>query len=180
MLPRNRIGRAARGKISRKGGVALKILVVYYSRTGTTRLVAESVVKAVGADLEEIVDTKNRAGLLGFILSGYQAIFNQLTKIRELKADLSAYDLVVVGSPVWAGKPSTPATSFLKKYQNSIRRLAVFLTHGDDQKSYDSTVKFMERAAGRECMRSLIIWSETVKKRNEYDILRFADELKEL
>jgi len=38
----------------------LKSLVVYYSRTGNTRFVAEKIAKEIGADFEEIVDKKKR------------------------------------------------------------------------------------------------------------------------
>ena len=38
-----------------------KILVVYYSRTGMTKKLALSIVDILGADGEEIIDTKKRA-----------------------------------------------------------------------------------------------------------------------
>ncbi|MBE3088681.1 MAG: flavodoxin family protein, partial [Actinobacteria bacterium] len=43
------------------------ILVVYYSRTGTTRKVAEYITKQLGADMEEIIDMKKRSGIWGFL-----------------------------------------------------------------------------------------------------------------
>jgi flavodoxin len=41
-----------------------KILVVYYSRTGMTKKLANSIANLLFADIEEIVDTKNRSGLM--------------------------------------------------------------------------------------------------------------------
>ncbi|MEI8008008.1 MAG: hypothetical protein WCI00_00755 [bacterium] len=38
-----------------------KILVVYYSRTGMTKKLALSITDMLGADSEEIIDTKKRA-----------------------------------------------------------------------------------------------------------------------
>jgi len=43
----------------------LKSLVVYYSRTGNARFVAETIAAEIGADVEEVVDMKKRSGPLG-------------------------------------------------------------------------------------------------------------------
>jgi flavodoxin len=43
----------------------MKSLVVYYSRSGNTRFVAEQISEEIGADIEEIIDIKKRKGLLG-------------------------------------------------------------------------------------------------------------------
>jgi hypothetical protein len=48
----------------------MKTLVVYYSRTGNAKFVAETAAKELGADVEEIVDRKSRAGPLGWVSAG--------------------------------------------------------------------------------------------------------------
>lgn len=50
------------------------ILVVYYSRTGATRKVAEYITKQLGADMEEIIDMKKRSGIWGFLIGGRDAL----------------------------------------------------------------------------------------------------------
>jgi flavodoxin len=45
---------------------ASKVLVVYYSRTGATRTLAEALAKALQADIEPIIDRKNRSGIFGY------------------------------------------------------------------------------------------------------------------
>ena len=60
----------------------MKVLVVYYSRTGNTRFVAEAVAQSLKADIEEIRDRKNRMGIFGFLRCGYEAIFKKLTDIE--------------------------------------------------------------------------------------------------
>ena len=45
----------------------MKVLVVYYSRTGNTKFVAEAIAQSLEADIEEIKDGKNRMGVFGFL-----------------------------------------------------------------------------------------------------------------
>jgi flavodoxin len=65
------------------GGIMMNTLVVYYSRTGKTRFVAEKVVAELKADIEEIVDLKNRKGRFGFLKAGYDATRGNGTEIAE-------------------------------------------------------------------------------------------------
>jgi putative cell wall-binding protein len=50
-----------------------KTLVVYYSRTGHNQLIAEKLAKKFNADLERLIDKKNRAGLIEFLAAGNDA-----------------------------------------------------------------------------------------------------------
>ena len=61
------------------------ILVVYYSRTGSTRKVAEYITKQLGADMEAIIDMKKRSGVGGFVLGGKDSLNRKETKISEIK-----------------------------------------------------------------------------------------------
>lgn len=82
----------------------MKVLVVYYSQTGNTKLVAEAIAESLNADIEEISDEKDRAGVFGFLRSGYEAIFKKLTETQQpIKHKPEEYDLTIIGSPVWAG-----------------------------------------------------------------------------
>ena len=64
----------------------MKALVVYYSRTGHTKKVGDELVKALPCDVEEIVDTANRSGPVGWLKSGRQA-GAELTKLKPVKKD---------------------------------------------------------------------------------------------
>ena len=100
----------------------MKSLVVYYSRTGNTKFVAEEIAAEIGADIEEIVDLKSRAGTMGWLSAGRDATINRQTKIAETKRNPADYDLVVVGSPVWAWSPSAPSELTLASTTSQGRR----------------------------------------------------------
>ncbi len=60
-------------------------LVVYYSRSGHTKKAAEALSNVLECDIEEVVDTTNRDGPIGYLRSGYQAIRKKSTPIKKTK-----------------------------------------------------------------------------------------------
>ncbi len=79
----------------------MKALVVFYSRAGTTWKLAEAIGCITGWDVEELIDTRPRGGILGYLRSALDGTFERLTELRPPRANPAEYDLVVVGSPVW-------------------------------------------------------------------------------
>jgi len=112
-------------------------LVVYYSRTGNTGKVAEKLASLMGCDLGEIVDLKNRKGPFGFLGAGYSAYARKLTKIKAPDKDPSAYDLIIVGTPIWAGNITPAVRTYLTEIVpegSQARRYALFYTsHSSEQ-----------------------------------------------
>jgi menaquinone-dependent protoporphyrinogen IX oxidase len=86
----------------------LRTLVVYYSRSGTTRKIAEALSRALNANVEEIVESKSRAGFFGYLRSLVEAIQRNPSAIAQSKCDPSSYDRVIIGTPVWAWSVSSP------------------------------------------------------------------------
>lgn len=81
----------------------MKVLVAFYSRTGNTKFVAKKLAEQLDADLCEVKDKKNRKGRLTFLTGGYAAKMEKLTDIEVIKL-IEDYDVVIVGSLVWAAK----------------------------------------------------------------------------
>lgn len=105
-----------------------KILVVYYSRTGTTAKIAKEMVGRLGADMEEIIDKKNRKGIIGWLSAGRDAGARRLTEIKEPLSEPSLYDLVVIGTPVWNNNISTPIRTYITQYRDHLHDVAIFCT----------------------------------------------------
>jgi len=72
-----------------------KTLIVYYSRTGNTRKIAETLSRMLDSEIDEIIDQKNRSGPIGWLMSGRDAGKKSLTKIQEPLKDPAHYDLVI-------------------------------------------------------------------------------------
>ncbi|MCG0576945.1 NAD(P)H-dependent oxidoreductase [Burkholderia cenocepacia] len=122
-----------------------KVLVVFYSRTGTTRRAASALAEMLDADVEEIVVTRDRAGPFGYLRSLVEAINQKPAEIVAAKRDPAAYDLVVIGSPVWAGCVSSPVRAYLVANQRRLPRVAFFCSFA--QRGADSALTQMRMLA---------------------------------
>ena len=114
----------------------MKTLVVYYSRTGNTRLIGNEIAAALGADVEELKDGKKRAGPIGFLLSGMEAKRKTQVQLAALTHNPAEYDLVVAGTPVWANDMCSPVRTFLAQHRIALNKVAWFCTSGSVQPGY--------------------------------------------
>lgn len=108
----------------------MKILVTYFSRSGYTRRAAEELARVLNAQLAPIEEMRPRDGLLGYWRSLIEALRGRDTTIRAARAEPGDFDLVLIGTPVWASHPSSPARAFARRYGPRIKRAALFCTLG--------------------------------------------------
>lgn len=106
----------------------MKTLVVYYSRSNVTRKIAEMIREKLDCDIEEITDAGKYGGKIGYMKGGFDATTGKTTKINEITKNPSDYDLVIVGTPIWASNMATPVYSYLIKYSDQINDIAPFCT----------------------------------------------------
>lgn len=123
-----------------------KCLVVYYSRTGHTEGVAKALADKLGADIEPIREPRKRRGFWEYWKSGREAFLGILPAIEPVSHDPADYDIVVLGSPVWASRPSTPMLAFLAAHKNALKTIACFVTLGGS--GAQKTLQRMADAAG--------------------------------
>ena len=107
----------------------MKLLVVYYSRTGNTKKVAGAISNFLNCEIEEIIDTEKRKGAYGFLNSSRQTIKKELTKIQAIKNNPADYDLTIIGTPVWVKTMSTPIRTYIDQHWNSFNKVAFFCTY---------------------------------------------------
>ena len=111
----------------------MKPLVVFYSRTGTTKKVGEALADLIQCDSEELIDTKKRTGPLGFLRSGRDAARNKLTVLGPLIHDPALYDVVALGTPVWSGLMSSPMRTYITNNKSKFNGVAFFCTQGGER-----------------------------------------------
>ncbi len=85
---------------------AVKTLILYYSYTGHTKKIAESLPAMEGAKIIEIKAIKRPNVLVAYTAGCYAAMRAKSWPIQALEADLSEYDHLILLAPVWANNPA--------------------------------------------------------------------------
>ncbi|HEY5504700.1 MAG TPA: hypothetical protein VIK28_06035, partial [Sedimentisphaerales bacterium] len=93
----------------------MKTLVVFYSRTGITRKVAERIAGALSGDMEEIVAREDRSDFSGYGISREEAVLKKPAVIKATKKDPARYDLTIIGTPVWVQTVSSPMRAYISR-----------------------------------------------------------------
>lgn len=120
--------------------VQMKTAIIYYSYEGNCSLVSKIIKDTLNADIFEIktVDDKIRTGLAKYLWGGSQVVFHKKPALRPLSVDINAYDLIILGCPVWAGSPAPAIISFLSGTKIAGKKIALFCCHaGGKKKAFD-------------------------------------------
>jgi flavodoxin len=112
-----------------------KTLVTYFSATGTTRKVAQRVAKAAGADLKEIQPKQvyTDADLNWHNEKSRSSVEMKDKSSRPAmakKIDVSAYDVVYIGYPIWWGVAPTIVNTFIESAKLTGKKVVLFATSG--------------------------------------------------
>jgi menaquinone-dependent protoporphyrinogen IX oxidase len=114
-----------------------KTLIIYYSRTGNSRLISHILQKELNAQVLEIKDLEDRSGTLGYAGAGFDGFFDRHTTIEPAKADLSPYSNIVIVSPIWNWKLSTPIHTFLDSNRLDGKTVVLFTNGNNDIRKYE-------------------------------------------
>jgi flavodoxin len=127
----------------------MKICIIYHSETGNTRHVAQHLSLAFDSKLVEINDIAPHAQLTRFLVWCKMARGEELTKTDPESVDVSEYDLIVFGSPVWAFKPTPAIHTAIVNLKGCMGKPAVaFSTHGGRPGQTEETFKKWIEARG--------------------------------
>lgn len=113
-----------------------KVLVAYFSATGTTKKVAENLAKVTNADIYEIKPlTAYTSADLNWRNENSRSSIemkdkNSRPEIAEDNFSVKDYDTVFLGFPIWWGTAPRIVNTFLEKYDFSNKKIIIFATSG--------------------------------------------------
>ena len=115
-----------------------KILIVYYSHTGVTRGVAEKIREKTGGDVFELETVRTYPSQYSELIEEAKRELQKkdLPALKKDPPDMSSYDLVLVGGPVWWYTVSTPVMSFLKQADFAGKELPPFVPMREGSEKY--------------------------------------------
>lgn len=138
-----------------------KILVVYYSSSGITEKVGGLLAVALEADQEKLIDKKERKGVWNYLVAAKDAMMKYETEIETPKYDPADYDLVIIGTPVWAWTMTPAVRTYITKNKDKFKNVVFFTTSGGT--TYDKIVPEMETLSGKKAVISDGFFEKEVK-----------------
>ena len=108
----------------------MRTLLVFYSLEGNTEYVANKIREKTGADILKLVPKKAYPdkGFAKFFWGGKSAVMAEKPELEPYEMDLSAYEAVMFGFPVWASNFAPPIRTFVEENRSGLsnKKLAAF------------------------------------------------------
>lgn len=126
-----------------------RILVLYYSFEGNTKMVAEIIAEYLNADIKAIKPIKEieSKGFIKYLWGGRQVLMGKKPEIEPLNLDFSNYEVVLIGSPIWAASYAPPIKTVLESDYIQNKKVGYFLCHqGGAGKAGEKTQKIIEKS----------------------------------
>ena len=139
----------------------MKTLIVYYSRTNVTEQIAKQIQEKLDCDIEKITDGGKYDGKIGYIKGGMNASMGRTSPINPISKNPSDYDIVIVGTPVWASSIATPVNTYLINYRDQIKKMASFCTCISG--GYDKTLEKMAIISQKTQLAQMHLTADDVK-----------------
>lgn len=128
----------------------MKNLVLYYSwsKMANTEKLAKYLAEKLNADLEKLVDKNEKKGVIGWIMGGKKATKKETADIEPLKADLSQYDLIAIGGPVWSWNMNPVIRAVLANNSFAGKKVVIFCTMdgSGDERNFASMKEMLGQA----------------------------------
>lgn len=143
----------------------MSVCIIYHSETGNTRAVAEQVAASTGGDLVAVRDLANYSKVGMYLKGARRAMRKDLADIEPAAIDVSGYETVVVGTPVWAGNP-TPAINAAVNTLLGIegKPTIVFCTSGGSPRKTLETLTAMLAGRGADVRGAVPLTARDAKK----------------
>jgi len=113
-----------------KPAAQAKDLVAYYSYTGNTEHAAKALAEVIQADLLKIEDVTRPTKDEAYTAGKDAAKQGKSWPVKPFNKDVSAYDRIFVGCPVWFGMPTPAFNAFVEQVDFKGKQVIVFVTLG--------------------------------------------------
>lgn len=133
---------------------AQKMLVLYYSETGTTKTVAEELQKQLNADIESIEAVEPYSGNLQETIQRGQREMQsgEWPAIKPIQKKIADYDIIFLGYPIWFGTYANPIVTLVKENDFAGKTIVPFCSFGSGglNTSTDALKKALPKATIKE------------------------------
>lgn len=106
----------------------MNVAVVYFSLEGNTKFVAEMIASELDATMLPLIPVKEypKGKFSKLFWCGKSATFKERPKLKTYHFNPDDYDLIILGTPIWAGTFAPPLRTFFRNNRLSGKRVALF------------------------------------------------------
>ncbi len=160
----------------------MKTLIVYYSLGGNTDYAAKRIADVIGGDLLRIKTKKayRDKGFMAMLLGGKSSISGEAPELESYDVDLSVYERIVIGFPVWAGNFTPPIRTFVQENTEGLKGKSLAAFACQSGSGAESALGKLEKLIGAP-LEFVDVFIDPKKKQSEETdakIDEFAEQLK--
>lgn len=128
----------------------MKKLVVFYSLSGNTEVVAKTIAKELKADLCRVEEIRKRNRFLAYLTGSFAAMRDKCSEIKPIALNVCDYDLIFLGSPIWASRPAPAINAFINDTNFKNKKVIAFFTMGGSRyvKAINNITVKVEKRSG--------------------------------
>ena len=128
----------------------MKILTLYFSKSGHTRKLAEEIHDAIGGDLGEIRTKKKYSSSYGIsvLQVGVEKMIGRMPELEEDEYRAEDYDVILLGGPTWYYTIASAVQVWIKNHDLKGKRVYTFSTSGGGPKDTLSDFRKMAEKSG--------------------------------
>ncbi|MBR1369008.1 hypothetical protein RJ53_05620 [Methanocalculus chunghsingensis] len=105
----------------------MRSICVYHSETGNTHAVMEEIIRSIASESLRVRDMAGYGKATMYLLGAPRALFGNSAEIEPSSIDLRGYDLVIIGSPVWASRPTPAVNAIFSALKNASGKKTVLV-----------------------------------------------------
>lgn len=115
----------------------MKNLIIYYSYEGNCDEISKAIQEVTNADVLKLVPKKEKKtkSLFRFVWGGIQVYMTKKPELKSYNIDLSKYDNIFIGSPVWFGTYAPPLHTFLSDHEIKNKNVGIFICSGNNKRN---------------------------------------------
>lgn len=109
--------------------------IIYYSLEGNIDYISKTIGQKIDADIYKIKleNPLNSDRFSKYLIGGFQSMFNIKPNIINAEIDLSSYDVIFIGTPVWAGRHAPAINTFLSSKKIKDKDIVLFCSYKGDK-----------------------------------------------
>lgn len=157
----------------------VKKLVVYYSFEGNTKLIGETIANSIEADLLELKPQKELSskGFAKYFWGGSQVMMKKKPDLLPLNKNPLDYDIIFIGTPVWAWTYAPPLKTFFSNVNLSNKKIGLFSCNGGQN---GKTFQNMKAELGQNVFIGEMEFFEPLVKNREENIHKAKEWVKDI